>query len=505
MSDALRRRLWRDSSAALPRTWGDSDFSGFGRNWGRDTNIRDGGGPVALRDVVPPYEPQPVREPAAVVEPLRPMVELVVVVATDDGSPVVDARLEVDGQTLTTDADGRAAITLRADTYEIRFAEPPALGPLGDGPGPRTILVESNRAEPFHLSTGGPRHVVVRRPRCTEILVDGYAKGSKVLRWGGTRQRLDDGPDGAPIPVVGTTRAALATALLRGRGQYAVVVGHADPQGSDASNAEVALQRARSTFLYCSGQLDLWAAHAAGSASELDFNCAMVACSTIVTHADGTPFERPALDDPAAIRRTSAALRRWGGDATAGPSPLPTGTPDDWRLVAEAYEVDLARILGVETIDVERLRQQITWIGVGHGQLGERFPRPRTEIDVVSQVGLPYAVAQRRSAVVLMGRPDAEILADGDVLEPMYDGTWGRLTIDTPTEAPLVLRCVDRSGKALPHARLWLSGPLGVQCHVADAIGVVSTLTIRGTKFDVALARDAHDEGVLERVEVGRG
>jgi hypothetical protein len=501
MSDYPRRRIWRESSAAQVRHWGDSDWTGGDRWRHYNTVWRTHDAATPLADVKLPYEPQPVEDPRPIPEPLRPQAELALTVATDDGSAIADAQLEVleTGEILTTDAAGACLTPIREGSYEIRFAERPKLPVLGEGPGPRTVLLECTRTEPFTLSTGGARHVVVRRPRCTEILVDGYALGSKVLRWGGTRQRLEAGPDG-PLPVVGTTRAALAVALVAARGHYVVVVGHADPEGSDQSNAEVALQRSRSTFLYASGQFGLWSSHAAASASELDFSCAMIACSKILGETQDVS-EIPALDDPASIRRASAALRRWGGDASAGPSPSPKGTPDDWRLVAEAYELDLSRLLGVDTVDLQRIREAATWVGPGHGALGERFPRPRTEIDVASQVGVPYAVAQRRSAIVIMTRLDAEVLVHDDVLEPLYDGTWRRTTLETPAEVPVVLRCVDVAGKALPHARVWLGGPLGVAAHVCDAAGAVTFLAVRGTRFDVALARGADDTGSLVRLD----
>lgn len=472
-----------DDDAPRIRLWGDSTR----RHRAHPDTGRRPHDPLDLVQI-PRGAPLPPPTAAPESEPLRAMAELALRLATDDGTPIAGAQLEIveSGQILTTDADGAAQTTLREGTYEIRFAEPPRLGAPGPGRGEQTILVEAHRTEPFALSTGATKHVVVQRPRCFEVLLDGYAQGSVVLRWGGTRPRLEPG---SPIPVVGTARGALAIAIILGHGHHAFVVGHSDPQGSDAANAEVALHRARSTCLYLQGELDAWADHAAAMGDDVDWGCALVAFARI------TGQEIPALGDPKSLARAHDALLRWGGDASSRGSGV-LGSADDWRLVAEAYEIDLARILGGDTVDLQRLRADLTWIETGYGELGERFGRAPADLDPSSQVGLPFTLAQRRSSILIMTAADREALLAGD-LERVYDGTFGRVVMETPSEVLVRLRCRDPKGDALPHARVWIAGPCGVTPHASGPTGEIVMQTLRGARFEIVAARDSTDAGAF--------
>ena len=277
--------------------------------------------------------------------------------------------------------------------------------------------------------------------------------------------------------------------MLRAQDRHALVVGHADPAGTDAANADVASARAISTYLYLTGEHDDWAGHAAAHASETDFACALSATAEILGMA------RPALDDTTALEVACAELHRFGGDPQGGWS-TPTGTPDEWHLVAELYDLDLVRLLGLDLSDLGRLRDRVTWIGVGHDELGETWPRDPDELDEPSQFGLPYVLACRRSSLHIMGRADAEALEAGEPAV-LYDGTFGRTIVEAPSEVVVRLRCTDPKGAVMPGARIWIKGPLGVTPHVADGSGVVSFLALRHSSFEGGLARRSDDSGTL--------
>src|SRR5262249_38091494 len=116
--------------------------------------------------------------------------------------------------------------------------------------------------------------VVVIRPQVTEVVFDGWAQGSSVMRWGGTRVRKDGS--------VGTARGALQLALWGARGTTMGAAGHADPLGTDDDNAALAFARARSVWLFASGDLEGWTADAAANSTDLDWSCALVAASRIM-------------------------------------------------------------------------------------------------------------------------------------------------------------------------------------------------------------------------------
>lgn len=477
-------RPWR-------RNWDDSEGFPRRRVWEQSHHADTATRPaeiagVPLRDYITPPAPAPYRQDAPESEPVMLALRLV----TDDGAPLADVDLAVlEGNStieLTTGPDGIAILERPEGSHEIRFVTPLAL-PLPpapadpDPPRARAVLLERGRETPFALSTvpagADPKTVVVRRPRCTEVLIDGYAIGSVVMRWGGTRSRLGEGG----CPVVGSCRGALRTALWLARGRWALVVGHADPAGSDGANAAVAAARAESVFLYASGDLDGWAEHAAGNADDLDTACAAVACARIV----GEP--PPGLDDAKAVRRTmdvarAAASVPPGGDAAG-----------DFRAAAALYDLDLARILRLDLAGLASLRSLVRW-DLSHVELGERFPRPPAELDLASMIGLPYALACRRTAIVVMGDADADALEDD---QELYDGTFGRTTIEAPAEWPVRVAVLDERLEPLPRGRAWIGSDTGVVEHTAGPDGIVAFEALLGERIEVVLAAAPSGDGAL--------
>ncbi len=467
------------------RLWGDSTQ---GHRIHPDSGNKTTKALLDLRDLV---RVGPESVPASRVEPARQsaLASLTLRLVCDDGTPLSDVTLLTEHGEITTGPDGIGMLEIPEGTHEIAFGEgephplllPPA-DPTAQRPAAPALLLERGRDVPFSLSTvpvgAEPKIVAIRRPRCTEVLIDGYAMGSVVMRWGGTRSRL--GPDG--IPVVGTCRGALRTALWLARGKQAFVVGHADPAGSDGANAAVAAARAESVFLYASGDLDGWAEHAAGNADDTDRACAAIACARIV----GEP--PPGLDDAQAVRRTMDVAR-----AAAGVPPG-NDASGDFRAAAALYDIDLSRILRFDLAGLASVRALVRWISTGHGELGERFPRPLVELDPSAVFGLPYALACRRSAIVVLSDPDAAALDD---TQELYDGTFSRTTIEAPGEWPVRIAVLDDRLESLPRGRAWIGTDVGVLEHTAGPDGIVAFDALLGERIEVVLAADPDGDGTM--------
>jgi len=410
---------------------------------------------------------------------------------TSDGAVLRDVDVEVATPSGTvkarTDVSGRIDIALDEGTYSMSLVETPLAMPLpapgAVRPGGSALLVERTRQDPFFVTArtpATPTNVVVRRPCVTEVLVDGYAEGSSVMRWGGTRCRATpDEPDGAPM--LGTMRAALRVALTRARGGSVVCVGHTDPKGSDAANADLGLERARSIALFLQGDKDGWSEHAAANATELDEQCALVEVSLIL----GEPI---ALDDDGGLARTHDALLHW-----AGLGADTVEAKEEWRAIAELYEVDLASFMRVDVADLEALRAQVHWYEPA--SCGESYPRPEDEwFDPLVGKAKSIAVVQRRVGVLVMNEVDAPARI-ADVPKEAYDGTYTRTTVETPSEVFFSLALVDEQNRPLPVARAWLSNDLGVAPAIADAAGMIVLPVCQGEIVRVVNASDASKAG----------
>ena len=438
----------------------------------------------------------PTRTSEDAVEPMRAPHQLAMRLVTDDGAPIElelgitlagetnerSARTDPDG-TLTMDApEGSHSIGLPVDEEPLPLPPPPLVPQE-----PKGAVLLTRWHTGFSLSAvpqgAEPKLVVVARPRATEYVLDGWAQGSKVLRWGGASERI--GADG--LPRVGTARAWLRQALWAGKMREVVAVGHADPLGQDTDNEALALERARSVFLYASGDLDGFAEHAAAHGTELDMDCALVAVSRIV----GDPV---ALGDDAGLESTFSRLAKRAGQ------PLTTPT-ERWRAIADVYDDDLTRIMGLDLTGLASLRSLVTW--AGFVSVGERHPRG--EVELVSAGKVPDARAHRRVSLLVMpaGLDGAHRIADGHADE-IYDGTFRRTTIEAAAEAPVRIHVLDGKLEPIPAGRAWVQlGAIGIRELVADASGQICFTTLEGDRVAVVCAVDDRRGGTL--VDGGRG
>ena len=453
-----------------------------------DTSRRfDTGAPLV--DLAVPDTPAP-RVPASKPQGTRAteLAPLCLQLITTDGQPLAGVELTIRGadfeRVVTTDADGMADL---GDVAEgIYVAEPAAPMTLPKAPAAPMQSrggIYSRRlprdSTGFEVGTGDPRQILVVRPGFTEVLVDGYAQGAKVLRWGGMRTRADG--------TVGTARAALRAGLWLGRGRVMCVAGHADPLGQDADNEALSLARAQSLQLYAQGLLDDWASHAHAHATETDFACAMVACARIL----GTgPVS---IDDDEAIDATHAAVRRHASLA----DEAPVG-PGDWRAIADLYELDLAALLLTDLAGLAELRSTITWTDPAVVALGERHPRPDEEIVDAADLVAP---AHRRTCLCVFGPQDTPQLAVDSGGDELYDGTYTRVSLLAPTEV-LVDIAVDTDARdPLARGRAWIVvGNLGTHEHVAGADGHIRFMTFAGDVIEVVAAFDSKGRGTMTTV-----
>ncbi len=409
---------------------------------------------------------------------------IVLEIFTTDGAVLSDVEVEMtsSGQRVRTDATGRASFQVPDEgIYWFRFSQVPLALPQPKpgavGAGGQALRVERGRTDPFGLSTSPyDRQVAVRRPCCTEVLVDGYAEGSSVMRWGGTRWRTT-----AEGPVLGTMRAALRVALTAARGDAVVCVGHTDPEGSEAANDSLALERARSIALFLQGDKDGWAEHAAAHATELDEQCALVAVSKILGEA-------VAFDDDDGLARTHQALLQWAGLSEDGSV---VEAVQEWRAIAELYETDLASFMRCDQADLEALRKSIRWYE--STSCGERWPRDlAAELD--AEIGPGQTLAQRRVGILIMD-PCDDPQRVVEIPDEAYDGTYSRKPIETPAEGFFELQLRDPKGRPLPAGRAWLTNDFGVAPAVANAAGVIAFAVLVGERVVVVQATDAQRGG----------
>jgi hypothetical protein len=425
-----------------------------------------------------PHAPSSPREEKAVLS-LR--------LVTDDGLPLDGARLLVhEGSTshdLRTDAKGLATLELAEGPYDVNLVEPPiALPPTPAvvGEPRRDVLIERSRIDPFVVSArppgAEPRVVAVRRPRCTEVAIDGYAQGSKVLRWGGMRPREDG--------TVGTARAALRTALWLGRGKTMCVAGHADPLGQDADNHSLSAARATSVHLFASGDLEAWAGHAAANADDTDLACALVACHRILGMGPASFDDRDALD--AALK----GVRMNAGLAEDGPA-----SARDWHAFADLYEADLAALLFTDRAGLAEIRGAIDWTEPPTVALGETWPRPESEL--TDQVGSSALAHRRSSLLIFEQRDDPQRATETNGVE-IYDGTYRRTTVSVPGEVMVDIAIDTPARDPIARGRAWVEiGAFGVHHHIAGDDGHIRFMTCCGDRIAVVAACDANGSGTL--------
>lgn len=434
---------------------------------------------VPLTDVFvpPPEQPEPTTAPERYT--------LTVKLSSSDGLVLSNVELiATDSQgnesRFTSDAQGSArALVQVEDVYDVRFAKtpislpPPPLWSKDGGWGLRVARDGSN----FSMQADQVRDVIVVRPAVTEILIDGYAQGSSVMRWGGMRPRLDG--------TIATTRAALRIALMLGRGKTMCVAGHADPLGQDTDNEALSKARATSVQLFAAGQLDDWAADAAAHATELDVGCALVACHRILG------MGAAGLDDRGALASALTALQLQAGVAVHEGAL----TVDDWRAIAGLYAYDLATLLFTDLAGLAELQSTVKWTTPAVLALGERYPRLPEQI---SDLAGPLAIVQRRCSLLVFGEMDTPQLAvDAEGVE-LYDGTYRRTIASVPGEVLVDIAVDTPTRDPIARGRAWIdTGGLGPREHAAGPDGHIRFMTLAGDRVRVASAFDADGNGTM--------
>lgn len=319
--------------------------------------------------------------------------------------------------------------------------------------------------------------VIVEAPAVAEVLIDGWAEGAKVMRWGGMRPRVDG--------TLATTRAALRVALWRGRGRTMAFAGHTDPLGQDADNDALSLERAVSVHLFAAGRLDEWAEHAFAHATDLDLRCAMVACHTILG------LGPTSLDDAEALEAARSKLRDTAGLPEEGPSSVA-----EWRAIADAYDGDLAQMFVTDRAGLAEVRGAVRWADPPAFGVGERYPRAPDELD--DREG-PTSLAHRRGSLLVLEDADAVSLRDTTGWHAIYDGTFERTVVPVPAEALVeIVVATERSEASIARGRAWISiGDLGAAEHIAGSDGSVRFTALEGDRIVVLAAFDSNGLGTM--------
>lgn len=471
----------RDTLDTFYRPLGEDDpFSTWAWPWSRPaTQVRPNEDAARLQDLRLP-SPSPTTSPSPPAHSVVQPAEIDLRVTSSDGVPVAAALVltSPSGQSLYARTGEDGSLVLRVPehgSYDARFDPPPKLPPPPPGSKPSGIYsVKVGRDASFPVATGAPRDVVLVRPAVTEICVDGWAQGSKVMRWGGMRLR-----EGG---TVATARGALRQALWLARGKTMCVCGHADPLGQDSDNEALSAERARSVALFASGDLEGWAQHAAGAATELDLDCALVACHAILG------MGAAGIDDVDALDACHAELRALAGIAADARPGV-----DDWRAIAETYDGDLAAFMQTDRAGLADTRRACTWTDPPSLAVGERHPKPASElVDLAS----PAALAHRRASLLIFGAMDGPERACATPDE-IYDGTYARTLVYVPGEVLVEIRVDDPGRDSIARGRAWIDAGMGASEYTAGPDGVIRFMTFAGTRVRVLAAFDANGSGTL--------
>lgn len=476
----------RDTLDVLYRPMGEDDpFSTWAWPWNRPaTQARPNEDAARLQELHLPRPSAPAPPPTPPRDAVEPA-EIDLRITTSEGVPIATQITLVSpgGASISARTSDEGTLVLRVPehgSYETRFESPPKFPAPPPGAKPSGIYsIKVARDATFPVATGSPRDVVLVRPAVTEICLDGWAQGSKIMRWGGMRLR-----EGG---TVATARGALRLALWLGRGKTLAVAGHADPLGQDADNEALSAERARSVALFAQGDIDAWAEHAAGAATELDLDCALVACHAILG------MGAAGIDDVDALDAAHAEIRMLAGISEDSKPGV-----DDWRAIAEIYDGDLAAFMQTDRAGLADLRRAGTWTDPSSIALGERHPKPLSElVDLAS----PPVLAHRRASLLVFGPMDAagSVVASGG--DEIYDGTYIRTQVYVPGEVLVQIRVDGPSRDPIARGRAWIDAGIGASEYTAAADGVIRFMTFAGTRVRVLAAFDANGSGTL--VEYG--
>ena len=431
---------------------------------------------VPLRDLVgaqplaPAIPPQVVPEPEAWFE---------VVLFTDDGVPIPDVKLRVYDQwgfdqSGVTDAEGRLHLkTPNEGRHKLELLDDLIKLPVPPTEPTQTEGYDLRRdqSEYIELSDNKAHTLVVQRPRATVLGLDGWWENQKVMVFQGARQT-----DFGPVTVRGILRQAMS---VYQRGQEVHVVGHADTKGGTSDNDALALERAKSVYLFLSGKRQEWAEHAHANADDATMQAALywIGMNTLV-ECDPGPVDGdwgPASDFGLMMLRIEAGL------PPNGPRSV-----DDWAAIFDHFDQALADLMYLDRSGLNDIRTLMTF--TDPESKGERFPVDAPDLN-------DYESPVNRRVDIVFCDYGATPQPNTDEL---YDKTFVLRHLVVEPEWPVKIIVTKPSLEPLPFACAHLQiGPLGLRRFVADPAGLIELVVLRNDRIQVLFATDPGGTGKI--------
>ncbi|MBL4684760.1 MAG: hypothetical protein JKY37_09245 [Nannocystaceae bacterium] len=240
--------------------------------------------------------------------------------------------------------------------------------------------------------------------------------------------------------------------------------------------------------LYLSGQRDAWAEHAQSVQTDDDVHATLRWVAAV---------EGVACLPNGGLGPALAEFRR---AFVPGPEPAsePKGTTaDDWRVVYDLYDRDLARLLHVDPAALAEFRAKLAFVECGPIGCGERYP-----VHEVAKNGFE-SDANRRVDILLFAAEDVPTLASKPVDIEVYDGTYLAERIHCPGETVARILVVDDGETPSPEATVAIKTPTGSLHRSVGADGYAEFVCLVGDTIEVVDARSQGDDLALWMSEAG--
>jgi hypothetical protein len=419
---------------------------------------------IPLRELVGAWVPQPERPVPPVAEKAEPEPWFEATLLTDDGVPVPDVTLRVrDGfgfdETVTTDAEGHFRVAtneeamhaIRVEQVPIKLPAPPIEPKKTEG-----YALRRDVQEELELRSNKAHTLVVTRPRATVCSLDGWWENQKVMVFQSARE-TDNG--------FVTVRGILRQALCCPSGGEVHVIGHADTDGAASDNDALALERAKSVYLYLSGQRQAWSEHAFANADVATLQAALywiglnsvVECDPGPVNGDWGPATSFGL----------TMLRLEAGIATANPLDVA-----DWMAIYDQFDEGLASLMLTNVTGLNAARERLRI--VDPTSKGERFPVDAPEID-------GHKSAANRRVDIVFCAPGAVPTPESD---EVYDSTFFLDHLVVAPECKVQILVTNPKMEPLPFSAVLLEvGPLGPRWINAGPASLIEFTALRSDRM----------------------
>jgi outer membrane protein OmpA-like peptidoglycan-associated protein len=338
-------------------------------------------------------------------------------------------------------------------------AQPPGQVVYGAGKFERLPIVAAPLPEPR-------QRAVVER---LELGAGNFATGRAVLM----PEAVPD--DGAPAVSAGPTFELLFELVAQHPLKRILVAGHTDTKGSDASNDALSAERAVSVALYLSGQPNAWAEHAFAHQDAADYQRVL---SWVASQKGATYACDPGKVDGKFGTNSKAALEKFKSAFNLEFPGLGLREDDerraeDWLAFFVLYDQALAKLLEIESAELQQRRRELRFTEPAAIGCGERWP-----IEDVGADGKESARNRRVDILLFDEAEEPELLALP--LGVLVYGV-GRYGLQFPREeldSAVDVRLHDADAKPMPRAAYRIDAGGVVTRGVADADGFAKVLLV---------------------------